>query len=538
LGILDRVETTLATGTSPASAQGLEVLRKADEELGHQIFRLSVVRLVFLIVVTLWLAGVAQRPGSERATDTINQIRRIEVQQRLESQALDPVTLFLTSPTWPGARDSEELERLAGQLKQQYGEIFKVRFSLLGTDIEFDLRIAILSCPFWLPIAHIYIQLVRQKRRVIQAIGLAYLQRVRDEQITPLDRLMFSAERGRTQAYRSYPGILVDSLFWLTLLALAGILVQMAGGSELWRDSFVILALAQLVAASAFYSRAYSNHAAGRLRVEAETLFQCRVPEDWFGRIWRRAGELARSLPERVRPRIPLLIGSGLALLTLALNTAELGCGRVMDVPFLEAVPPPSAPERPGGSVAAQQPQPAPVHRAAGKYRPGYELLTGSADWPLSLEPFFRDRNYPEDQFGKLIYLLLLLLGVFSLVTAVLPWHGGRLARATRRVAGRLSAAISICLVGEFANQYFLLTPLWVAPVAAAWLAWLVLGRSASRAAWWARVRNFLVVVFVPIVLANVVYLGSVVRVLPGLVALYCGVHALTLGYAAERRGW
>jgi hypothetical protein len=515
-------EGVLGPPTGAPVARDLEALRKVDDELGSQISRLSLLRLGLMIIVMFLFAGGIWRQDDEPIRNTIDKIESIEQERSLPSAALDPITLYLIDPSF----NDEDIEKLLVQLKQQYSNAFKVKYSFLGTELVFDLRILIVSFPLWLPVAHVYIQILKQKRRVIHIIGAALMQRAAADQVTPVDRLMFGGAVTSAQPYRLYPGFLIDFFFCLTFVMLAVMVaVTLLRSANTFDPShyWALLVLANFVFASAFYSRAYSEHAVSLLRAQAEALFQCEVPPDRLVRIWRRARELPVLLAKRVPARISLSTSGVLILLTLVLNTGEVGCKSHVEVRRLDR------------AQAAGQPSPSSASVPLGdkgRYRPGYELLTGDAAWPLSLDPLFRWKLSWEDTFGRAIYALILLLALFSLVLSIAPGIvRDRYARRGARFFARLCVVICIILVGEFADQTFLFSGSWTFPVAAATLAWLIFGRRASQSARWDGICNFLVVMFVPLLFADFIFMGSKALHLPGLVILYFAVILMTLGH-------
>ena len=71
------------------------------------------------------------------------------------------------------------------KLKAQYTHLLTVHFSVRHTDITLDLRSVILSFPILITLSHMYLSILREKRRLIRLIVYTLNQRFRPTKPQP-----------------------------------------------------------------------------------------------------------------------------------------------------------------------------------------------------------------------------------------------------------------------------------------------------------------------------------------------------------------
>ena len=77
-----------------------------------------------------------------------------------------------------------------------------VNVSVLGTAGALDLRTLIVGFPLWLAVCHLYIALLREKRRMVLSTGHQVNLGRPPEDVPALDKLVFDEKE---HAYSAYP---------------------------------------------------------------------------------------------------------------------------------------------------------------------------------------------------------------------------------------------------------------------------------------------------------------------------------------------
>jgi hypothetical protein len=497
------------------TSKDFELLRKTDAALDKQISSLSLIRLALFVVITFLFASAIHRRNEDAIQKTLQDIYTTPGVTETEKPILDPLSVYLRITR--GDSDNSQLNALVLNLQNQYSQIFTVKFSVLGTDLSFDLRLIIVSFPVWLSLAQIYLSILREKRRLIRYIGFELLSRAGTVEVTVIDKLTFEQKEG---PYRSYPRTLIDVSFWLTVIVLLSMMIWITGmkttdEGRLYVKLGVIVALA-----TAFYSAAYSSLISTRLREQVLARMGSAVPPDRFGRMWWAANHLLVILPSRVRPRLTMTLSALMLLSTLVLQTSQLSCDRVDEETEQQPSP-----------AAQAKPQEQPKKDVAGDTRSGYQLLKGNADWPPSLFSGLEyAANNNENYYGRILYKLSLLLALAGLLRAAFIRQ-----KWTRILALPLSyvcAALSVALLCEFANPWFWGSWTWTI-VPSLTLVFYVFARLSQRSKPRRadRIYRSLRMAYVPLLFADSMFLASVLLRVPGLVVLFFAVHAMTLGY-------
>jgi hypothetical protein len=497
-------------------AEDLALLRKTDSALEKQLSNLSLIRLALFIVITFLFASAIHRRNDDAISRAVVQVHASVDKEDVSKLALDPISVYLSLNNLDdftvNGQPNTALSVAMDELKSQYQQIFTVKFSVVGTDLSFDLRLIIVTFPLWLSIAQIYISIIREKRRILRSIGRE-ISTKDSAHVSAVDALMFGPDEG---AFRSYPGKLVNGSFWAVVATLIGLMVWITGIHTTDEGRVLVRLGVIVVLCSAFYSAAFSSWVSTRLREQVKARLGYELSLDRFGRFWANTHRILCDLPTRMRPRLTLIVAGILTISTLVLQTAQLGCEDDR-----ETVHHTSAPA--SGNSAKLDGQP----------RPGYQIFTGAADWPPSV---ITAVDYAiiatEDRYGLGLYGFALLLAIFGI--GVAPFL-----RRTRKLLVCLSYAsafLSVAFVCEFANQPLILWIFWPATVLIIVATWIT-ARIVRRK--WPSFSDLLDrslrMGSVPLLIADVAFLISVGRILPGLVLLFFCVHLLTLGYFSAR---
>jgi len=202
------------------SAKDFDLLRDADADLERRISQLSFLRLALVVILTFMFASALHRRNEGAIKNTLNELASNSTERSRHTRKLDPISTYLFRPDW--YKDEGNFREQLTKLQAQYKEVFTVKFSALGTDLSFDLRLVIVSFPLWLPLVQIYVSILREKRRLIRCIGHALVERSACAEVTAMDLLIFGREDG---PYRKYPANLMNLLFWALITALLTMMI-------------------------------------------------------------------------------------------------------------------------------------------------------------------------------------------------------------------------------------------------------------------------------------------------------------------------
>jgi hypothetical protein len=215
--------------------------------------------------------------------------------------------------------------------------------------------------------------------------------------------------------------------------------------------------------------------------------------------------------------------------MTLFINTAEVGCAGKAEPASSSS--PAAAPRN---TPPAQQTTNASDDDAIVP-RHGYQILIGQAEWPPSVETgilaIFSFDEDKESVMGRGVYFAILTLALVGFILGLSSWLQRRLPLFLLRLLKTLALLISLLMICEFSGPTLLIFGFWLLPLTATLVALLLLLGLRSRPETRAKLRRGLVISLIPLVFANLVYLGTVFRALYGLSVLYLAAHALTVGF-------
>jgi hypothetical protein len=435
----------------------LEALRKAAEDVSSQINTILLFRTALMILLTVLLARALVAWGSSSVQETIEEfadlggrLTKLEQAQidggtrskdeKTRVPRVDPISLLFTpdpvnifSPSEEMTQLGARIDRNARRIRDAYWNIFGVEVSLLGTKIQFDLRVILLLLPLFGPVANVYLYALRHKRRHLIAIGQARLQESQHQGALAIDPVTFGESLQQQDALAidsvtfgeslypwifRYPASILNATFWasaLTLIAVCGIFEWEQATSE---DRDLGLVLMNVTVAAFLIAMYWGRRVENRIRLEVFQQTRIDVPADPFNERLTRLRERLLECAARLRPRPTVITGSLLILLTLALNIGQTGCDHV--------------PER------------------------GYEVARLHATYAADLS--FVDDMYIGHSIAQAGYIALLVLACFALVLMF-----GSLGRpGWARLLAALTAPLLLFVLSLHASNFLLPIAGWL----------------------------------------------------------------------------
>lgn len=403
-------------------------------------------------------------------------------------------------------------------------QLFTVKPSLLGADLEFDLRYWIFALPFVVWLSAIHLGILRKKLSLLRAVAAARLAADKDGGVAVVDRLAFARREGAGGApFLSHPGKL-EAIVYVLSVALA-VAYLAASGFQFWRywTPRVKLYLAETILLFSYFAFAYTRAVGGAMGAHAKEVLGVEPGQDLIGRAWRLLGRLARAVsrPGRSRPHVSLVTGSLLVLSTLFLAFAS------------------SCEERGAGDEVVP--------------KMGYKLALGRED-TFWYSGFFGGAS--AINLGRWYYLLCLGLALFTLVVVGTELaRGPRLLRRARAasLAYRLAATLALYMLADvtyvpfsaavifsFSENIYAVDGVRVLAflVPALLWNWGALSRRPGRRERWGRRRGVIAAVYLPGLAlgAQETYL-YVKGGFSGVPVFLAGIVLLALGYAGVYSG-
>jgi hypothetical protein len=403
-----------------------DLLRKEDARLEKQIANLALIRLTFLTLLTFLFVSAALRRNGDAIAATREEITKYTLELQISTlNALDPITLFVSTPSWSDS--GGELDRLTAQLQRQYLESLTVKFTAIGTDISVDLRIILLTAPIWVGIIHIYGAILREKRRMIRIAGHTLIERQQRTRPPILDLLYFGVEQG---PFTSYPAVFVEQSFWLILFVLSGLtlyVMSLGQNSSLGGYSKIGLAFTLIYS---FYLLLLTSYILRPFRRQLERELGCIVPADQFYAKWSVTRNWLISSRNWIKSNITIRTGGLLVLFSLALPTAVVnGCHSASN-------PPPRL------FGVRQSPEIERSDSHEGESRPGYQLLNKHAEWPYELPVSILG--------GEVLYRTVLSLGCVAILVSFFSLKPSRSLQILSRMFFIFALAVSCSLLAGY----------------------------------------------------------------------------------------
>lgn len=217
-----------------------------------------------------------------------------------------------------------ELVRQAEKLETDAGSWFKVKFSLLGSSIEGDLRYWILLLPLFLLCANFYLAVTREKALIIERVANAHIHKLPSDQPARLLDQLFFSERS---SYTRYPSRLGSVSFVLISAALVGYLVFIS--SVIWHqwDPALIGSFVWTTLIVVCWAAAYCCWIGEKLETQADGIVSAIHQVSAGPRLHRWLTSTLMRWRQWAKKGPRLTLSSGLALLTVSLLLPLAKCG-------------------------------------------------------------------------------------------------------------------------------------------------------------------------------------------------------------------
>lgn len=342
--------------------QNLDDLRKEYKELSDYSVRVGV---VFLTILSLLVISFTRAWNRVQSADVAEALCKIQKANALSQQAAnedenvscpiqlsyifgdvddhksscqwpcadvtdpigDPVAVYLWDTTdklkldYPKLKRSCDCQRkLERDLETQAEGWFQVKAPIPGMDTNIDLRYWMALFPIGFILSGLYLFILRKKQMVLSVTASKRMKDLDPDQITRLDHMYFESD----SAYTTFPSSITYLLFVLCYLFLPLYLVYVTvyPGSHRGLDvtdgfSFILPLL--------FYAIAYGYYVSRRFDEQISKITEGQTPTNKF-----RSGLAAISgwigrVAQRVSPRVTLIVGATLILLSLFGRIGGLG---------------------------------------------------------------------------------------------------------------------------------------------------------------------------------------------------------------------
>jgi hypothetical protein len=524
------MEDPAATGITE-----LELLRAKDDSLHKQIISVGWVRMITLIVCWYLLSAASNKAADPSIQSVVDALSQQQTEMKI-SDPLDPFTLRYRKATTdssftrlevkkgvPYTDQQRKLLDLRYQLATKYRDAYVVKLTALGTDISVDIRTVVLTTPIWLPLLQIYVFVLKEKRKIVRAIARGIIGRAPPDQRFVIDQISFLSPKS---AFLMYPEVFADRIFYsaaviwfIRSIVEFGRSVENAASKA--QSKIALAILIQCLIASLIYSSAYASGIGQRMRAEASELLGEPIAPDAWSRFWTRLERLGIYLTSKADFRKLLLSGSIAVIASLFLSTAVVGC---------DARPHLSSPKDIGKPHSRLADEPG---VKMGDPLPGYRLLSDLADWPIAVKAAQRSAMLSEsttqDAFGRYLYRYFILISIFSLGICLAGSFSERIPVFLIRSIRKLCVLGSVYEICELSSAFFLRDLTWLIVFLISF-GILVSLRPRRHPAAAMRRRRRLTIALIPLVIADLLCLGSIVWVIPGFLSFFFGAHLLTLG--------
>jgi hypothetical protein len=334
----------------------LKTLHKLYDDLSQQVSRFTLIRLAILIFCVFTFSSAFHRVESGDIADTAKRIDEVgqkayyQVQltsvcsiqgtcvaaapdeTRLpagclsESQLHHPSAYWAHSPSPEQLSAEEQRQSLLQSLNDKCVAAYSPTLTVLGSNVQVDLRGWIFAFPFAFLLSETYLQILRRKRRVVGSASACLLSaRASGQQDDLPYKMVFAGDRGTFGPYARYPSQFADTLYALCAIALVikfAVESRRAWGDYFDRDAPFYLLYAFL--ALTCYCFAYYRFVSKRLGSHLVQHAGIAPVPDWSDKLGAAFQKLGRLLPRR---RVSLMAGTALVLSTLYSGTCMTSCG-------------------------------------------------------------------------------------------------------------------------------------------------------------------------------------------------------------------
>lgn len=318
----------------------IEGLRDEIKSLSTSIFRIEFLRLTVLFLLPFTMVG-----AFHRLTDSSEKIKALAESIKSAEPMTGRANLgdLLHNPFWTGDINfllpdspnvSLESARSASRaqyekLREMYRTAFAQKLSMMGTEIEVDLRVLIYAVPMGLILTQAYLFILRRKRTLLLFAG-----RCQSSDFQLLDRLNFGPEPNAVSKFYTYPGQLSETLLMASSICL--LVYLMVASRPFWQgwiggeDSFLANALSAaliLFTSFAIYAGLYCEYVSRQLSNDLRLALGHAPPESAVENMHKRLKTWASWIRNRLGGALSLAMGSLLLGSTLLLATGMSDCG-------------------------------------------------------------------------------------------------------------------------------------------------------------------------------------------------------------------
>jgi hypothetical protein len=415
----------------------LEAFRKAVEDVSGQINTIIFFRSALMIILTVLLIRALVVWNSGTVQDDIAKAKSMAQVGRFTAPRLDPISLLFEPNQVPSSATlstaaADLFNASVTRIRDQYWTIFGVGVSLLGTQLQFDLRLILLALPLFGPLANVYLASLKYKRHHLIALAQQSLNDAGDSALR-IDRAMFHGE-GVAWILR-HPAAIMNTAFWAAAATLVVTCVVFEANQATADDRDVGLILMNVTIAAFLGAMHWGRNIEGRMAREVKQQANLDVPRNAFNRRVTAFRERILRLAAGVWPVRTTALGSVLILVTLGLGIGQSGCDHDPEKGYWVVMGsrPPSA----NGSDRVQ--------------------VTYAADFTFPVS------DYVGWQLAQVAYVGVLALA--AMIPAAMWWKG-RSAQGASRLAV-VAAMFYLLLLPLHASTFFL-------PVGAWMVYWLV----------------------------------------------------------------
>lgn len=456
-------------------------LRRTHDDLSKQIFRIGLVRLVLILLLGLYFT---------RAFESLNDREVKNTQLALENavKAAGLTRSNYCGPEFMGQfcydnRPTVEVTERIDELKRIYTKKFSLDTQVLGVSFSLDLRLWIFAVPYLLIFSEIYLLILRKKKTLISIAAQHNLDANKRETLY-LDQLLFHQH---SAPFARYPAGLLDYTGWVLILYTTSYVID--ASREFWQNTDLAPFLQSLITV-ALYAIGFYFYVVASLESQFENLFCIQPKKNRIVAAWRKTAFITRKLVLRLKAKGLLSAGSVVTFLSLFLLFGIDSCS----------------------SEAAR----------------GIRIVSGYArvEHPTSWFGSFLD-----DWVREVYIAALVIAGVTLLL--LLPVFSRRLLRSRVLVSllYRVSGFIVLYIVSLLSGgwiQWIFLTPLYLGLSLLLWWRFRF-AKKVSAADRWPGMRSFLVVLYIPVLMAVGEYFWK--TPLGGWPALLGGMIGITMGF-------
>jgi hypothetical protein len=548
----------------------LEALRTESQQLGARITRICIILISALTVVVFTITNALEKvdvrklkwelEAAERSQKLYSQIY---LDKQAESKDHSPgdgtgekdKEIERLRDLWFKA--SEEEEKVQSRYDALLTESFSISAPLLGSNLKIDIRAWIYCIPFIALVAFIYIQILRKKQKTITVVAASQLSN--NTEATAIDRLSFSERPGTETLYARSPAQLEQTIYLLIIVLLLSLVIVSLSEAEVVLLGLGLIETFQyllMFLTVSFYGASYYYYVSTALDEQAADMIGWTVRQSIMVRTWRKLQALTKKFSTLLKPKISLTTGSLLVLTSLFLSTSA-SCDKdrqLVKLPGYRLL------QEPGGELWRTQQREVPLKllerlvKEPGLSQEEVDSSLQEMNDRLSQEPkggwwistvvneklgglYWQNSVH---NLGRLTYALSLIVAVFTLLIILCSLKRYELLKIRKVyvILFLLSATLSLFVIVDFAfngfwfkDELFLLSNLfWIAP--AALLCRITLSSRNNGSAAWLKLKTFLVILLLPLVLSATVYVCFVAsKGFIGVLIYFSGINLISLTY-------